>query len=97
MTNTKKLTTALALGLMLTLAACGKPSKSEIIEKAEMAENPTQLKELLGEPDNVSKFGPVETWTYEANNGTVKFSITGDSVLLTRTGGEAEPEEAPAH
>ena len=96
MTNTKKLTTALALGLMLTLAACGKPSKSEIIEKAEGAETPAQLKELLGEPDNVSKFGPVATWTYEAKNGTVKFSITGDSVLLTRTGGEEEPEPAPA-
>lgn len=71
---------SLALGL-----ACGR-SKHELLEAAEGAKTRAQLEDALGDPDDRHKLGPVETWTYEASDGSVTFLITGDAVALKTTG-----------
>jgi len=93
MNSFRKTLTVVALTGMLALSACGKPSKADIVDKAENASTRAQLEESLGKPDSISKFGFVETWTYEASDGTVKFDLTGDSVVLKRTGSAAEEEK----
>lgn len=89
-----KFATVAVIAATLALGACGEPSKQELIDKSEDAASATELEQLLGKPDNISKMGPVETWTYEASDGSVKFTITGDTVMLTRTGGSSEEEAA---
>lgn len=82
------LASAALLGLSLTLGACDglmAPSKADILEKIEGAETKAQIRDALGDPDDVSKFGPVETWTYGADTGAVKVDFAGDKVLATRT------------
>lgn len=76
----------LALALALPLAAC-KPSKADLLEKAEGAETKDQLRDALGAPDDIQKLGPIETWTYQADNGEVTFLIAGDAVTLKAASG----------
>ncbi len=76
-----------ACATLLTLAACGEPTKQELVDRARQAETRQQLEDALGNPDDLSKMGPVETWTYTASDGSVTFIITGDSVALQATGG----------
>ena len=78
---------ALASCLAFSLAACGEPSKGEIIEKAESADTKSKLEDALGKPDDVSKLGPIERWTYNASDGQVIFIITGETVALEMAGG----------
>ena len=78
----------LCILLLLVLAGCGKPSKAEILKKAEGAGTKAALEEALGLPDDVSKLGFIEQWTYNAGDGSVTFIITGDTVTLEITGGE---------
>ncbi len=92
MKSVKTIATAAVLAAALTLSACGKPSKAALIDKSEDATSATELEQMLGKPDNISKLGPVETWTYEASDGAVKFTITGDTVMLTHTSAGAEEE-----
>jgi hypothetical protein len=73
------------------LLACS-DSKHGILQKAESAETKQQLEAALGAPDDVSKLGPIETWTYEASDGRVEFLITGDKVALGSTRDEPEAE-----
>lgn len=73
---------ALAGLLMFGLAACGDPSKTELVEKSRGAETSQALRDALGEPDGISKLGPVEKWTYKASDGSVVFMITGDKVIV---------------
>jgi hypothetical protein len=75
---------ALTLAALL-LAAC-EDSKQDILAKAENAATKAELKQALGDPDDVAKVGPIETWTYEASNGEVTFLITGDRVALKAAG-----------
>ncbi|MBC7134128.1 hypothetical protein [Oceanibaculum nanhaiense] len=82
--------TAAALGLGLLLAACGDPSKADILKKAENISTKAELESKLGRPDEISKLGPVEQWIYKAKDGSVLFVITGDSVALQATGGKRE-------
>ena len=85
MIATKRLV-ALALIVCVVLAlACGAPSKHDILQKAEDVESKQQLLEALGEPDERSKTAFVETWRYQASDGTVVFTITGDKVMLKNT------------
>jgi len=77
-----------ALLLLLWLAACGGESKGEILQKAEAAKTKQELRAALGDPDEVSKLGPIETWSYDASDGRVEFLITGDKVALETTSGE---------
>jgi hypothetical protein len=80
--------------LALALAACGPPSKHEILEKAEGAETRQALEAALGAPDDRSKLGPIETWKYLASDGEVTFVIAGDRVRFEAASGsgEAAPE-----
>ncbi len=80
---------AMALATLL-VAAC-EDSKQDILVKAENAATRAELKQALGDPDDVAKVGPIETWTYDASNGEVTFLITGDRVTLKATG-DAKPQ-----
>ena len=75
---------ALAVGaaLFLALAACGEPTKDEIIEKARGVETRAALEKKLGRPSDIQKLGPVEMWTYKTKTGDVIFVITGERVAL---------------
>ena len=80
--------TALVLASVLFVAAaCGEPSKSDILKKAEGVSEKARLENVLGRPDDVSKLGPIEKWTYKASDGTVVFIITGDKVAMQAAGG----------
>lgn len=74
-----------ALPLALLLTACN-PSKEDIIAKAEGIQTKDELRAELGDPDDIAKLGPVETWTYEADNGSVSFLIAGGQVTVSATG-----------
>ncbi|MCX7355689.1 MAG: hypothetical protein NTY59_12840 [Alphaproteobacteria bacterium] len=76
------LRTALAAVVLLTLAACGDPTKADIIDKARGVETREQLQKKLGKPTEISKLGPIEQWTYKAKDGQVTFILTGDSVAM---------------
>ena len=69
------------------LAACGDPTKHDIIEKAQGADTKAKLEAAVGKPTDVSKLGPLEKWVYKASDGTVVFLITGDTVTLQATAG----------
>lgn len=72
---------------VLALAACGEPTKKDILDKAENIETKADLEEALGAPDDISKVGPLERWTYQAEDGRVTFIITGERVSLKAAGG----------
>ena len=76
------LRTAVAAAILLTVAACGDPTKADIIEKARGVQTREQLQSKLGKPTEISKLGPVEQWTYKAKDGQVVFILTGDSVAM---------------
>jgi hypothetical protein len=82
------LVAAFAAGALL---ACSE-SKHDILQKAESAETKQQLEAALGAPDDVSKLGPIETWTYAASDGSVEFLITGNKVALESTHEKKEAE-----
>lgn len=77
----------LSAALVIALAACGDPSKEDIIEKSRGVDTKTQLMDKLGKPDDIAKVGPIEKWTYKASNGSVVFVITGEKVALQTAGG----------
>ncbi len=72
------------------LTGCFEDSKAEILAKAENVSDKAGLTKALGDPDNIDKVGPLETWTYKASNGTVDFVIAGSTVTLRKTGDKAE-------
>lgn len=81
------------VALLLGAAGCGPPTKHDLLEKAEGAENREQLEAALGPPDDRSKLGPIETWKYRARDGEVTFVIAGDRVRFEAAG--AAPSESP--
>lgn len=72
--------------LALLLAACGPSSKEDMLAKARDVKTRAQLESALGRPDDVSKLGPLEKWTYKAKNGQVVFVLVGDAVTLEAAG-----------
>ena len=76
--------------LAFVLAGCGPPSKTDIVSKARDAKTRADLENALGKPDDISKVGPVEKWTYRAKDGRVVFILVGDTVTIEKTG---EPEK----
>ncbi len=72
----------LAAGLMLAVAACGKPTKESMLQKAGNAKKSSEVVALLGQPDDIGKVGPLEIWTYKASNGKVVFTMLADNVTL---------------
>ncbi len=81
---------ALAAALLLALAACGEPSKEDILKKADAIDSKEDLRAELGDPDDIAKVGPLEKWTYEASNGQVTFVITGGNVSLKAATGKSD-------
>ena len=72
------------------LTGCFEDSKEEILAKTENVTDKASLTNVLGKPDDISKLGPLETWTYEASNGTVAFVIAGSTVTIRKTGDKAK-------
>lgn len=72
-----------ALGLT---AACGDPSKQDIIRKGKIAKTKSALEAAPGKPDKLDKLGPIEKWTYTASDEKIVFVITGNSVAIQATG-----------
>ena len=70
---------------LLVLVACAKPTKEELLRKAEGIKTRTELQQKMGTPDDVAKFGPLERWIYKGSNGSVVFLITGENVALGAT------------
>ena len=73
------------------LTACDfKPSKAEILKKAEKARTRAELEQALGTPDEIDKAGPMQRWTYKASDGSVTFMIVADRVVLDVTGNKSK-------
>lgn len=75
--------------VVLALAACD-DSKEDILKKAEQATTRDELRKAIGDPDDILKVGPLETWTYQASNGSVTFTLAGDTVTLKVTGAKQQ-------
>ncbi len=85
----RRLAWVLVLGFLL--GAC-EDSKQDILAKAENVATKAELRDALGDPDDVAKLGPIETWRYKASNGEVTFLIAGDKVALKAAGGSAKKD-----
>ena len=77
---------AAAVLLPLVLAGCGPSTKEDMLSKARDVKTRAELEKALGKPTDLSKLGPMETWTYKASNGTVVFVVVGDTVTIQATG-----------
>lgn len=77
-----RLKIALAAVALLALAACGKPTKESMLQKAGEAKKKSEVVALLGQPDDIGKIGPLEIWTYKASNGKVVFTMLAENVTL---------------
>lgn len=86
----KKLLLILTLSGALGLTTACDASKDDILQKAAKAETAEDLRKALGDPDELSKVGPIETWTYKASNGTVTFTLAAGSVTLSTTNDKKE-------
>ncbi len=84
----RPLATALAALALLALAACGNPTKEELLDKAKGVATVAELRGALGAPDDIAKAGPVERWTYAASNGSVVFLVVGEAVTFTMAGSD---------
>ena len=71
---------------VLSLVACSRGTKEDIVSKARDVSKRAALEQVLGKPDEITKLGPVETWRYKASNGDVIFLIVGDEVTLQAAG-----------
>jgi hypothetical protein len=78
-----KIVAACTLALLLT--GCFGESKADILNKAKGATTTEQLEAALGKPDEVDKIGPLEKWSYDANDGRVVFAIVAGNVTLEAT------------
>lgn len=76
------------LNFVFFLAACGDDTRAEIVNKGRDAGTRAELQALLGDPDKISKVGPIETWTFNASDGSVSYLLTGDIVTTSRTSDE---------
>jgi hypothetical protein len=76
----------LMIALALLVTACGPSSKEDMVAKAREVKTRAEFERALGKPDDVSKLGPLEKWTYKARNGQVVFVLVGDVVTLEAAG-----------
>ncbi|GAB4393520.1 MAG: hypothetical protein Tsb0032_13200 [Kiloniellaceae bacterium] len=81
----RAITKTLVISSLLLLAACFAPSKADLLKKAKGASTRAELEAALGEPSDVSKFGPIEKWSYKASDGTVVFVLAGDTITIEAT------------
>lgn len=82
----KRSIVALCAVTALVLAGCGPSSKEDIVAKARDVKTRAALEKTLGKPDEISKVGPVEKWTYRAKNGRVVFVLVGETVTIEAAG-----------
>ena len=82
----RRLAGLLTIALALLVTACGPSSKEDMVAKAREVKTRAELERALGKPDDVSKLGPLEKWTYKARNGQVVFVLVGDVVTLEAAG-----------
>ena len=78
--------------LAFVLAGCGPSTKEDIVLKAKDAKTRSALEKALGKPDDISKLGPVEKWTYKAKNGKVTFVLVGDTVTIKAAEGSEKKD-----
>jgi hypothetical protein len=76
----------LTLVALAVLAGGCSRTKEDLLKKAETVKTRGELESRLGRPDDIAKLGPMETWTYKASNGEVKFVIVGDTVTMQAAG-----------
>jgi hypothetical protein len=76
-------------GLVVALAACGRSTKHDLIQKSEGVTTRAELERLLGKPDRFESAGVgplrMETWVYRASDGEVLFVVAGDTVVSRTT------------
>jgi hypothetical protein len=77
--------------IVLLVAACGSPTKEDLIQRARDVTTRAELEKALGQPTDIVKLGPLEQWTYKARNGQVVFIIVGDTVTMQAAGGPDKP------
>ena len=77
---------AISFLTVFALSACGPSSKEDMLAKAKDVRTRAQLEGALGKPDDVSKLGPVEKWTYKTRNGQVVFLLVGETVTIEAAG-----------
>jgi hypothetical protein len=82
----RRLAALAMIALALLVTACGPSSKEDMVAKAREVKTRAELERALGKPDDVSKLGPLEKWTYKARNGQVVFVLVGDVVTLEAAG-----------
>ena len=82
----RRLAGFLMIALALLVTACGPASREDLVAKAREVKTRAELERALGKPDDVSKLGPLEKWTYKARNGQVVFVLVGDVVTLEAAG-----------
>ncbi len=86
--TSRMITLGFCLLFAFVLAGCGPSTKEDIIAKARDAKTRAALEKALGKPDDISKLGPLEKWTYKAKNGQVTFVLVGDTVTIEAAGGD---------
>lgn len=78
------------VGLVVALAACGRGTKHDVIQKSEGVTTRAELERVLGKPDRFESAGVgplrMETWVYRASDGEVLFVVAGDTVVSRTTG-----------
>ena len=84
----RMITLGFCLLFTFVLAGCGPSTKEDIIAKARDVKTRAALEKALGKPDDISKLGPLEKWTYKAKNGQVTFVLVGDTVTIEATDSE---------
>jgi len=88
----RRVLTVMMMVAFLAVAGCGKPTSQAMTQKAAGIKTKQELEKAFGKPDNFSKMGPIETWTYKTSDGEVTFLITGDSVQMSAGGSSSKKE-----
>lgn len=78
------------LAACFLLGACGPPDSAELLRRADGITTKSALAAALGQPDEIGKLGPIETWTYRTSDGEVSFVLAGERVQLA-AGGTRSP------
>ncbi len=78
--------------VLLLVISCGGRTKEDILGKARNVSTRAELEKALGKPNDISKLGPLEQWTYKASNGEVRFIIVGETVTLGATGSSGQKQ-----
>jgi len=77
------------LAFALLLSGCGAGTMQDITQRADKAKTRAQLEAALGKPGKFEKVKMLgvdaESWTYDASDGKVTFTILNDRVTMLGT------------